>query len=572
MVLFTSYTVVKIFSKAGFIMRDILGNRKELIFYLLILVLLSIVYFRPGIGENQKCFFAAANLAEQNSGVLDKFASVWEMKPVFHRVHIYMFHKAARMFALFENKDVYESLIKLFYFLFQACLIFFSSVLSRRYLYKIKVSPFVYNVFALCLVGIMPATAFEAEVMVFPYLLAAGSMLLYGSRITVFLSTIPFFIIAGMKGSTALLSIMIPLIYLYVCKPDKKIIISFLTGFVFFGSLVLIFFIRNDLFFHEYLDSKRMLDISTVKNEINKIIIYFKGMKRVFVLHSFYPLVLFPLLYVILFTALKKHYKMLKILLIIFTVCASISYIQGKPFPYYQLTLLTPILIVYLAFCYCLSFGDSIMPEFALLKRVVVMTALIVLPVLICLLLGQSMFAVITVLCFDVLMLVLIVFRNSNLLYGKINILCVCVVILFSFTLNSKNGSLLPQYINEPYLKKIITNHAEKNKVQPTILYLTYGTAAYDAELFTSQRVFYPIPLKRYQRQQKSETALKTGVYITALEEIRSFNGNYVLCQKEKPGWFDISKYPDIADKLKNEYNIIFENKKYIIYFLNPHT
>lgn len=229
---------------------DPLKINKNLVFSFLGISLISFIFFAisytsPGLDSNQQVYVGASHLSSFHNTFIDKFSKIWEIKPVFHRVYVYMFYKLATLQNDFLNKAQFESSVYFFYGLWTSFMILLGIILGRKKLCNFSKLPlWAISILGISMQGVMAVKLFEAEEMTLSFSILGIGLFLSGIPILVFLAPFIFLYITLLKGVTLLIPASIVTFSLLLFKFKKSDYIAFISGSILSIILLAIFFIK----------------------------------------------------------------------------------------------------------------------------------------------------------------------------------------------------------------------------------------------------------------------------------------------------------------------------------------
>lgn len=546
------------------------------------LALVAFSYFQPGLGDNEQVFFATAHLSSFYDNLYDKFSKVWEMKPIFHRAYVYLFYEIATIFSDFQDKNSFETTINITYGLWCGFIISVGIIAGRKKLKSFfKIPLWQILLFALLIQGVMSAKAFEAEEMVYGFSILSFGLLVSGNPLTVFLAPFIFLYITLLKGVTLLIPVSLTFFALLIFKFRKSEYIAFITGTAFSISLLTLLFIKYPIFLHEYSNAGEIQQATTFLLGLVRLIISVGAISRSLYNNPFVIsgiILSLPLLFVL---KKKKDYKSFAALLVVWLGTLFIPIVLGKAFTYYAL----PITI---ASFFTILISTSIYKEILSDKKLYQpfrsgLIASIITILIMVLTLGKSMVIISSLfpIAASILMLVNI---KKRWFTSKQLLLLILISTLLMYTThrrpwNTRKASTISdksQIVN--FLKH---DNSEYQKEQ--MLYLSYGKEAYHLGMYTPNRYFYTLIMRRDIEMEgiiNSDESITKPIKKSALQlrniitnsevmkqtkdDILNYRGSYILHSKR--GWCDLSFYPDISNFINNKYTLVLETPRHELY------
>lgn len=547
-------------------------------------ILFALSYTSPGLDSNQQVYVGASYLSSFHDGFIDRFTKVWEIKPVFHRIYVFMYYKLATIQNDFLDKKEFESSVYFFYGLITSLMITFGVLAGRKKLCNFSKLPlWAIIILGISMQGVMAIKLFEAEEMTYSFSVLGIGLLLSGFPLLVFFSPFIFLYITLLKGVTLLIPASLIIFSLLLFKFKKSDYIAFISGSIVSVILLALFFIKYPVFVQEYGDAGTLQQSTVLFSSIIRLITSLGAIGKGLFYNTY--IIIGVISGLILFCHFKdtKNYRFFSALLILWTGTTLIPIVLGKGFTYYALPMAIASFLTILIFTREYSQIDikDILSKKHLNKLVAGLITSIAL------LAASELWKYLFIFLIPVIIIISLLYLYKN---NKLNVFTpILILLLVTFSANSmwslahkpwkaREASYLGDY-NE--LMEYIQKNADYKNNE--MMYLTYGREVYYLGLRTPNRYFYTLVMRRHMHMvdlietnnkylkvfkriapQLRDMILRTNIMKKTLEETANYDGKYIL--NSNTGWCNLELYPEINNKIKTEYKLVLETKKHKLY------
>lgn len=531
-------------------------------------------YVQPEMGVNQQCYFATAHQSSYRESLYEKFASVWEIKPITHRAFIYGIYEIATNYFPFHDKAGFEKTANGVYFLWTVILITAGIFLGRREWRELSGVHWWYLlILAVSFQGVMVGRSFEVEEMVFSLSVLLLGMLFSRNRILLFIAPLLALYISSLKILTLFIPIALLLFTISVISYSRKEWFAVLLGTLFALVLTISFVVKYPLFLTEIAGARAMQQGTVFFFGGVRIGTFIGALAKAFYYNPFVMAGVVANTLLLFHYNREKQFKKSTVLMVIWFLLGIIPLVMGKAFSYYALTL---TIGAFLSIVLCCRNAQEVCAKTT--TREVLWA--VVPPLLVLLYQGMIPVLIATVLISAITFV--LKQRVSEKQWGHLFVSLYLFSFLFWLAVH------MPWQTRPASSSRVGAEIVQELEKDPDLehvqmLYLTFGTVPYSLGLENTNRYFYTLPMLRHAQMEKVANATKGELkYLkrfgrdmadnisesVSLQECLAgavaFRGKYII--HDNRGWGNFELYPELDSLVQADYIKIVSSGRQTLY------